>query len=51
MTDIPERERIIHDNPELAAQIREGIAQAERGETVDLGSFAHHLDNDEEATA
>lgn len=40
---IPERERLVHENPGLAAQIREGIAQAERGDTVDLGSFAQHL--------
>lgn len=41
---VPERERLVHENPELAEQIREGIAEAERGETVDLGSFAQHLD-------
>lgn len=41
---IAERERTVRDDPELAAQVREGIAQAERGETVDLGSFAQHLD-------
>lgn len=41
---IPERERRVHENPALAEQIREGIAEAERGETVDLGSFAQHLD-------
>jgi hypothetical protein len=45
-----EREQLVHDDPELAEQIREGIAQADRGETVDLGSFAQHLD-DEKATA
>jgi predicted transcriptional regulator len=26
----------------LAAEIREGMAEAERGETVDLGSFAQY---------
>jgi len=41
---IPDRERLVHDDPGLAAQIREGIAEAERGETVDLGSFAQALD-------
>ena len=40
----PERERLVHENPALAEQIREGVAEAERGETVDLGSFAQHLD-------
>ena len=45
---IPERERLVHENPELAEQVREGIAQAERGETVDLGSFAQHLDESDD---
>lgn len=45
---IGERERLVRDDPELAAQIREGIAQAERGETVDLGSFAQYLDGDDD---
>lgn len=39
-----ERERPVRENPALAARIREGIAAAERGETVDRGSFAEHLD-------
>lgn len=43
---IADRERLVHEDPQLAAQIREGIAQAQRGETVDLGSFAQHLDED-----
>lgn len=43
---LAERERLVHDDPELAAQIREGTAEAERGDTVDLGSFAQHLDSD-----
>lgn len=46
MTDIHPREQAVHDDPELAAQIREGIEQAERGETIDLGSFAQYLDNE-----
>lgn len=45
---IAERERTVRDDPELAAQVREGIAQAERGETVDLGSFAQHLDESDD---
>lgn len=51
MTDIPERERLVHDDPALAEQIREGIAQAERGETVDLGNFAQYLERSEEREA
>ena len=45
---IAERERLVHENPGLAAQIREGIAEAERGDTVDLGSFAQHLDESDD---
>jgi len=41
---VPERERLLHDDPGLAAQIREGITEAEDGRTVDLGSFAQYLD-------
>jgi len=44
---LAERERLVHENPGLAAQIREGVAQAERGESVDLGSFARYLDAEE----
>jgi len=41
---IPEHERLVRENPELAQQIREGIAEAGRGETVDLGGFSQYLD-------
>lgn len=34
-------------SPELAEQVHEGIAEAERGETVYLGSFAEHLPGEE----
>ncbi len=44
---IPQRERLVHDDAVLAEQIREGVAEAERGETVDLGSFAQHLEVDD----
>ena len=33
-----------HVSEELAAEIREALAAAERGETEDLGSFAQHAD-------
>ncbi len=46
--EIPERERLVHDDPVLAAQIREGVAAAGRSESVDLGSFAQYLDEDED---
>ena len=41
---IAERERPVRDDPQLAAQIREGIVEAERGQTVHLCSFAEHID-------
>jgi hypothetical protein len=34
----------------LVAEIREGIEQAERGETADLGGFAQYADDDEPAS-
>ncbi len=51
VVSIPEREMLVWENPELAQQIREGVAEAEAGETADLGSFAQFLtegDKDEE---
>ena len=44
--EVHERERLVSEHPVLAAQIREGIAEAERGETRDLGSFADYLPED-----
>src|ERR1700684_4170404 len=48
VVSIPEREMIVWRKPDLAAEIREGIAEAERGETVDLGSFAQYGDVEDE---
>jgi hypothetical protein len=48
---LAERERIVHENPELAQQIREGVEEAEAGQTVYLGSFAQYLDDEEEPGA
>jgi hypothetical protein len=45
---IPEREMIVWRSPELAADIREGLEAAERGETEDLGSFERYLDDDQD---
>jgi hypothetical protein len=45
--EVHERERLVHENLALAAQIRRGIAEAECGETRDLGSFAQYLDGDD----
>jgi hypothetical protein len=48
VVSIPEREMIVWNNPELAAEIRDGLAAAERGETVDLGSFSQYADDDQD---
>lgn len=45
VVSIPEREMIVWRNPELAASVREGIAQAEAGQTVDRGSFEQFADD------
>lgn len=50
VVSIPEREMIVWRNPELAAEIRQGLNEADTGETVDLGSFGQYLgaDGDED---
>jgi len=48
VVSIPEREMVVWRNPELAAEIRGSLAEAERGETVDLGSFQRYDDSDDE---
>jgi hypothetical protein len=45
---IPERERLVHDNPALAQQICEGVEEAKAGRAVSLGSFAQYLDDEGE---
>ena len=35
---------IVWRNPQVAQAIREGLDQAERGETVDRGSFSQYAD-------
>jgi hypothetical protein len=45
VVSIPEREMIAWRDPELARAIREGIEQAERGETIDRGSFEQYADD------
>jgi hypothetical protein len=44
----PVREAIVWENPQLAAEIRQGLDAAERGETEDLGTFAEYLDDDDD---
>lgn len=44
---VAERERVVRDDPEQATQIRAGFDEADRGETVYLGSFAQYLESDD----
>ncbi len=49
VVSIPQREMIIWHNPSLMQELREGLEASERGETVDRGSFAEYLaDEDDE---
>jgi hypothetical protein len=48
VVSIPEREMLVWEKPELAQQIREGIAEAEAGRTTDLGSFAQFLTDEDD---
>jgi hypothetical protein len=43
---ITQREQLVHDDPALAEQIRRGLGEAERGETVDLGTFSQYADEE-----
>jgi hypothetical protein len=47
VVSIPEREMILWRDPEIARAVREGFAEAERGETADLGSFAQYADGED----
>ncbi|MGH8906914.1 MAG: hypothetical protein ACRD0K_10450 [Egibacteraceae bacterium] len=46
VVSIPRRELLVWDNPELARTILAGLAEAERGETVDLGDFTRDVDDE-----
>ncbi len=49
VVSIPEREMVVWRNPELAAEIRKGLAEADEGKTEELGSFREYLgDGDED---
>lgn len=47
VVSIPEREMIVWRDPELARAIREGLVEAERGDTADLGTFAAYADDED----
>lgn len=42
---IPEREASVWQDPEPVAEIRQAIAHAEAGRTVDLGDFSAYLND------
>jgi hypothetical protein len=48
VVSIPEREMLAWENPKLAEQVREAIAEAEAGRTVNLGDFTQYADSDGE---
>ena len=48
VVSIPQREMVVWLNPELASSIREGIAQAEAGLTVDRGRFDQYAADDDD---
>jgi hypothetical protein len=47
VVSIPEREMIVWRQPEIASAVRDGLLEAERGDTVDLGSFAEYADDED----
>jgi|ERR1039457_4757501 hypothetical protein len=48
VVSIPEREMVVWRNPELAASIRQGISEAEAGQTTDRGSFEQYAEDAED---
>jgi hypothetical protein len=48
VVSIPEREMIVWRRPELAAEIRKSLDEADKGATADLGSFSQYLNGAED---
>ncbi|MPZ27276.1 MAG: hypothetical protein GEV12_12920 [Micromonosporaceae bacterium] len=42
VVSIPEREMLVWEDPQLAAQVRGAVADAEAGQAVDLGDFTQY---------
>ena len=48
---IPAREALVWDNPELLASLKRGREQVALGKLDDRGSFAQHVDEDDDPDA
>ncbi|MFD6160760.1 hypothetical protein ACFWF7_15380 [Nocardia sp. NPDC060256] len=48
VVSILEREMMVWENPHLAAEIRQGVKDAESGDTVDLGDFTQFATDPED---
>ncbi|MFI6998113.1 hypothetical protein [Nocardia sp. NPDC050175] len=48
VVSILEREMTVWENPHLAAEIRQGVQDAESGDTVDLGDFTQFATDPED---
>lgn len=51
LVSIPKRELIVWENEMLRNSLALGLVQSAAGETVDLGSFAEYLDDDDDEAA
>lgn len=47
MSDIPERERWLYENPEALERVRKGLEQSKRGEAEYLGDFSKYVEEEE----
>lgn len=46
VVSVPRREMLVWEDPDLARKILAGVAEAERGETADLGDFTRFVDDE-----
>lgn len=47
MSEIPDRELLVHTNRELRGSLDRGLRQAAAGETINLGSFEQYADEED----
>jgi hypothetical protein len=45
VVSIPERELGVWEDGQLAARVRKGVSEAQRGTTVDLGDFTVYVED------